>query len=277
MNTFPIRARVACLMAALALLFLVPNAEARGGGRGQGGGGHPAARQAAAPRGNSHPHPAPRQANPARQAQTMQHQAQQAMHRQAQTMQRQAQAQARAQSRAGTTAGNLNRPRRSLVSASNAYASRRNMVRRRGSYGSSNRNANNQQYNRAIVSKLRSTHGSLARLDHDYQGHRVRAMHAIGQAVQQLSRRSSSYSRTSFASSLSPANRNRTGTGAGTGTGWRQPMSQAQSDARMRRALRTLQGIGVQMSSQSGTSSQGRARGSIQRATRELSVALRVR
>jgi hypothetical protein len=46
---------------------------------------------------------------------------------------------------------------------------------RRG-YGQSQGN------NRAVVSRLRSVHSTLARLDHDYQGHRVRAMHSISKA-----------------------------------------------------------------------------------------------
>ncbi len=55
-----------------------------------------------------------------------------------------------------------------------------------------------QGNNRAIVSRLRSVHASLARLDRDYQGHRVRSMHAISMAVRQLSHRSMVYRGTGF-------------------------------------------------------------------------------
>ena len=55
-----------------------------------------------------------------------------------------------------------------------------------------------QGNNRAIVSRLRSVHSSLARLDHDYNGHRVRAMHSISMAIRQLSHRSMVYSGVGF-------------------------------------------------------------------------------
>ncbi len=72
-----------------------------------------------------------------------------------------------------------------------------------------------QGNNRAIISRLRSVHRSLARIDHDYQGHRVRAMHAISMAVRQLSHRSMVYSGVGFSSGMN----NGAGTGMGTGMG----------------------------------------------------------
>ena len=62
--------------------------------------------------------------------------------------------------------------------------------------------AGRRAINRAIVSRLRSVHTSLARIDHDYQGHRVRAMHAISMAIRQLSHRSMVYSGVGFASGM---------------------------------------------------------------------------
>ena len=61
----------------------------------------------------------------------------------------------------------------------NGYRNRR--------YGSGYGYGRSQGNNRAVVSRLRSVHASLARIDHDYQGHRVRAMHAISMAIRQLS------------------------------------------------------------------------------------------
>ena len=72
-----------------------------------------------------------------------------------------------------------------------------------------------QGNNRAIVSRLRSVHASLARVDHDYQGHRVRAMHAISMAIRQLSHRSMVYSGAGFASGMN----NGMGMGHGMGMG----------------------------------------------------------
>ena len=73
----------------------------------------------------------------------------------------------------------------------NGYRNRR--------YGGGYGYGRSQGNNRAVVSRLRSVHASLARIDHDYQGHRVRAMHAISMAIRQLSHRSMSYSGMGFA------------------------------------------------------------------------------
>ena len=61
---------------------------------------------------------------------------------------------------------------------------------RNRSYGNNYGYGRSQGNNRAAVARLRSVHSSLARIDHDYQGHRVRAMHAISMAIRQLSHRS---------------------------------------------------------------------------------------
>jgi hypothetical protein len=136
-----------------------------------------------------------------------------------------------------------------------------------------------QGQNRAIVSRLRSVHASLARLDHDYRGHRVRAMHAISMAIRQLSHRSMVYGNTGFAAGMNNGlgmARRRGGVGAGARRP--QPMSQAQSDARMNHALRTLQGINMQLTNQGyNTTGHARARGHVQRAIHELNTALSIR
>ena len=72
----------------------------------------------------------------------------------------------------------------------NGYRNRR--------YGAGYGYGRSQGNNRAVVGRLRSVHASLARIDHDYQGHRVRAMHAISMAIRQLSHRSMVYSGTGF-------------------------------------------------------------------------------
>jgi hypothetical protein len=139
-----------------------------------------------------------------------------------------------------------------------------------------------QGNNRAIVGRLRSVHASLARLDHDYQGHRARAMHAISMAIRQLSHRSMVYNGVGFAGMNN-------GMGMGMGRGMRAsalggggrrglPMSQAQSDARMSQALRSLQGISMQLANQgSSTMGHSRALGHVQWAGHELTVALSIR
>jgi hypothetical protein len=153
---------------------------------------------------------------------------------------------------------------------------------RNRSYGGRYGYGRSQGQNRAVVARLRSVHASLARIDHDYQGHRVRAMHAVSMAIRQLSHRSMIYRGMGFAS---VANNNqalamRRGAGAGRGVGGqRRPhLTQAQSDARMSQSLRTLQGVHMQLTNQGyHTNGHARARGHVQRAMHELNTALAIR
>jgi hypothetical protein len=151
---------------------------------------------------------------------------------------------------------------------------------RRYGYGRS------QGYNRAIVGRLRSVHRNLARIDHDYQGHRVKAMHAVAMAIRQLSHRSMVYRGVGFAQGMNNGlavgmRRGVNGLNANL-AGARRPqpqrIPQAQSDARMNQALRTLQGVHMQLSTQgSNTYGHARARGHVQHAIRELNIALAIR
>jgi hypothetical protein len=156
---------------------------------------------------------------------------------------------------------------------------------RNRSYARSYGYGRSQSNNRAVVARLRSTHASLARIDHDYQGHRVRAMHSIAMAIRQLAHRSMVYGNAGFAGGINknlnnnlalgrrPAGRN--GAAAGPRN---QRLPQAQSDARMSQALRSLQGVNMQLSSQgANTSGHARARGHVQHAMRELNTALAIR
>ncbi|MGP0065675.1 MAG: hypothetical protein ACLQGP_18985 [Isosphaeraceae bacterium] len=156
-------------------------------------------------------------------------------------------------------------------------------------YGSRYGYGRSQGNNRAIISRLQSVNASLARIDHDYQGHRVRAMQSISMAIRQLTHRSMVYNNTGFASG---ANNGRgmgmqqggfgmgmQQGGFGGGAGRRgQPMTQAQSDSRMSQSLRSLQGINMQLVNQ-GSYNMGhsRASGHVQRAIHELNTALSIR
>ena len=146
------------------------------------------------------------------------------------------------------------------------------------SYGGRRGYGQSQGTNRAAVSRLRAVHSSLARIDHDYQGHRARAMHSISMAIRQLSNRSSVYRNTGFNGNMN----NRAGManrgGAGAGRGRRQPMTQAQSDQIMSQALRTTQGVQMQLASQGNASGgHARARGHLQHSIREMNTALSIR
>jgi hypothetical protein len=106
-------------------------------------------------------------------------------------------------------------------------------------------------------------------------------MHSISMAIRQLSHRSMVGQGSGFASGMNNG-RNRLGTGRNNNLGANgrrgQPLSQAQSDARMGQSLRTLQGINMQLSNQ-GTNTNGhaRARGHVMLAVRELNTALSIR
>jgi hypothetical protein len=152
---------------------------------------------------------------------------------------------------------------------------------RRYGYGRSQGN------NRAVIARLRSAHSTLARIDHDYNGHRVRAMHQISMAIRSLSHRSMVYGNAGFNNGVNNAlMMGRRNGGVARQAGFRrnangnanQRMPQAMSDARMGQALRTLQGAQMQLSSQA-TSNGGhaRARGHVQYAMHELNTALAVR
>jgi hypothetical protein len=167
---------------------------------------------------------------------------------------------------------------------------------RNRSYGRGYGYGRSQGYNRALVGRLRSVHSSLARIDHDYQGHRVRAMHAVSMAIRQLTHQSMVYNGVGFGGmnngqgmgmNNGQGMRMNNGQGmgmrqAGLGAGGRRSqltnMTQAQSDARMSQALRTLQGVNMQLNSQ-GTNTSGHAwvGGHIQRAIQELNIALSIR
>jgi len=153
-------------------------------------------------------------------------------------------------------------------------------------YGNRYGYGRSQGNNRAIIARLRAVQMSLARVNHDYQGHRARAMHQITMAIRQLSHRSMIYG---GGAGFAPGMNNgqamgmRGGGGGlgGGGVGGRrggQLMNQAQSDAVMSQSLRTLQGIGMQLTTQgSNTMGHGRASGHVQMAIRELNTALSIR
>ncbi len=157
---------------------------------------------------------------------------------------------------------------------------------RNGYYGRRYGYGRSQGTNRGIVGRLRSVQMQLARIDHDYQGHRVRAMHSVGMAIRQLSHSSMGSSGGGFASGMNNGRGMGAGMGMGMGAGMGRRgagggggrMPQAQSDTRMSHALRSLQGVNMQLGSQgAATMGQGRARGYIVHAIQELGTALSIR
>jgi hypothetical protein len=172
---------------------------------------------------------------------------------------------------------------------------------RNRNYGGRRGYGRSQGQNRAVVGRLRSVHASLARIDHDYQGHRVRAMQQVSMAIRQLSHRSMGYGGMGYGSGMNGGMGMNGGRGmgmnggrgmglnngmgmagrqGGLGAGGRgmQRMSQAQSDARMGQSLRNLQGVNMQLTNLgSNTSGHSRARGHVTMAMHELNTALMIR
>jgi hypothetical protein len=317
MKTVPAWVRGAFLVAVV-LGIVVPCASAaggKGGGGKSGGGGH-----SSAPRATFHAQPAPRMAAPQVSAQPRQQAAagqyaaraaRAAQARQATNSARSAQARvganaarsARARQSANTAlsttsaVGGSSSINRAGVGRSSAYRYRPRTTAYRGySYG--NRYATGNRNMQAIVARLRTTQRSLAQVNHDYQGHRVRAMSAIGTAIRQLTNRSSStvaFNNTMNGLGANNVNglgannvnglganngngqRGRNGAGLGGGVNGGQMQPQAQSDARMRRALSTLRGVHTQLTRQGYSANHARARTSVQHAMRELNTGLTVR
>jgi hypothetical protein len=192
---------------------------------------------------------------------------------------------------AGSTSGNAASVARNVATSRPAYIyGYGNGARSYRAYGFGNGYRNryygrrygygrSQGYNRAVVGRLQSVYYNLARINRDYNGHRVRAMHAVAMAVRQLTHRSMVYRGVGFVPGLNNGMRmglGRGGFGAGMGRG--MVMNQAQSDMRMAQSLRTLQGIRMQLASQSfGNVTHAWALGHVHRAMFELHTALSIR
>jgi hypothetical protein len=104
------------------------------------------------------------------------------------------------------------------------------------------------------VNLLLNVHSKLGQADHDYDGHRVHAMHSVGQAVHHLG-------------SSAPMG------GSGPGN-----LPQSQSDGILRDALHNLRNVHGQLGG-SGTNAphHAQARASVSQAIHHLEIALRIR
>jgi hypothetical protein len=270
------------LVALLVASMVLPVTVAEGGKGGRGGGrGGRAPRQAAPRRPSAQAYKMPRASNNAARANVSNNRA----------------------ANVKTNAGKVNGTSRSIAGNvtgtsattphSYSYGSGTNARRYTANgygHGSRNRSSSrgygrSQGNSRALVSRLRSVHTSLARLDHDYRGHRANAMHSISNAIRSLSHRSSSMvangnMNRNNGNNLNGNNGRNRNVANNNNNGQRNRMTQAQSDARMSQALRTTQGIHMQMTNQSSnSSSNGRnvAHRHVLRAISEMHTALAMR
>jgi hypothetical protein len=140
------------------------------------------------------------------------------------------------------------------------------------SYRNQNANVNANQNNGQLVSELHSTMLLLAQAQHDYQGHRVRAIHQIGNAIRTLEPASVRRNQANAASSIANI-----GNANGTGAGNKNRMPQATSDGHLQTALQRLNTIENQLTNFGSTSHHARARLDVQKAIQELNLALNIR
>lgn len=150
---------------------------------------------------------------------------------------------------------------------------------RGGGYGGMyrNRNAMAYQNNAAVVTQLHSTLTMLAQADHDYNGHRVRAMHHIGTAIRSLQPAAARSGQGNPAAAyVNNRNGNANAAGAGNGTG-KGKMPQAASDQHLRQSLQALGTVESHLTNFGSTQHHVRARNSVQQAMSELNVALNIR
>jgi hypothetical protein len=132
-----------------------------------------------------------------------------------------------------------------------------------------NHNAMANQNNGQVISHLNSALATLAKSDHDYQGHRVRAMNHIGTAIRHLEPAAVRRNMPNPASSFKA-----TSNGAGAG---KNPMPQAASDQHLHNALQSLNGVGTQLATFGTSQNHARALGSVRNAIQELNTALNIR
>jgi hypothetical protein len=134
-------------------------------------------------------------------------------------------------------------------------------------YSNPRRNNNNgNQNNGAVIATLQSAMGHLSQADHDYQGHRVKALNHVGTAIRHLEPAAVRRNQPNPAAALN----------TGQGAGGKNLMPQATSDTHLRKALQTLNNVQGHLSGGT-TTNHARARTSVQNAIRELNVALNVR
>lgn len=136
--------------------------------------------------------------------------------------------------------------------------------------------------NTAPASTLHSTMTRLNQAEHDYNGHRARAIHEISTAIRHLGTQAGQSNtgntgpaHSGNANGTNTATRTATGTGTGTATGSGQKLPQAMSDAYLREAQQSLVSLESQMNT-NGINSHSftQAKSSVQNAIRELNLAL---
>jgi hypothetical protein len=140
-------------------------------------------------------------------------------------------------------------------------------------YGYGNRNTMaRQQNNSHVIAALHTALNSLNQADHDYQGHRVRAIHHVGAAIHSLQPGAGSGNPANAALAL-----NGNGNLNAAGAGQNNRMPQATSDAHLRKALQSLSSVHNHLTGNGSTQHHARARNSVQMAMQELNLALNIR
>jgi len=150
----------------------------------------------------------------------------------------------------------------------NAY--RRNMVA----------NQNNSQ----AIAPLQSAATSLTQADHDYQGHRAKALHSVSAAIRHLEPPAVRRNLAGNAGIGNVANRKqatlagKNGGAGGSGKGKaNNSMPQAVSDSHLRDALQSLNGVRSMLANSSNSGHRAQALIAVQNAIQEIDQALAIR
>jgi hypothetical protein len=134
-----------------------------------------------------------------------------------------------------------------------------------------NPNSLANQNNGPVISHLNSTLATLAKADHDYSGHRVKAMQHVNTAIRHLEPASVRNNQPNLATLYNNNSGN-----SGTGTG-KKTMPQATSDKHLKNALQSLNSIGNYISNNGTATNHAQALKSVQQAIQELNTALSIR
>jgi hypothetical protein len=149
--------------------------------------------------------------------------------------------------------------------------------------------------NGPILNQLRTAYTTLANANHDYQGHRARAMHYVGSAIHSITPSTLRSNQANLNGNLGQGNltgnvggnlngKNLTATAlntpkgnAGNGNVNANVVPQTTSDAHLRTALQTLNTVQTQLANTGAARHHARTRISVQHAIQEINTALSIR
>jgi hypothetical protein len=120
-----------------------------------------------------------------------------------------------------------------------------------------------------LINELHSTRTLLQNADHDYDGHRAKAVHHVGAAIHALGGHHHTQAGGTTTPAVNPQPVN--------AQGGKNPLPQEVSDARLKQGIQQLQIIQQQLATTKPGKNHGNAATSIQNAITELNTALKIK